>query len=249
MTSRDRETSEGSRRQDDGFYKSPYGTTAETRDLDDNSRSIPNSAANSSVMFCDQSRTTNGGDRGEINLHNNFAVKIPTSSEPVPDNGTNTLLDKTNKNNRELSSIKTGRNSELQSNVLMGTELSTLQTNNAKQKSYSYEDKARGNAGKLGKDSSVRSTGLSRNLENSDQNTEHETSGEFVDETEGDEPLVDLNSGVALTPVTCPDEARDWALQESDDSGSPGNDGVVENSFLVTSRLFGGSSRESPASR
>lgn len=227
LTSRDRETSESSRRQDDGFYKSPYGTNAETGEIDDNSRSITNSATNSSVIFSDQSRKPNGSERRETNPRNDFALKISKNSELVPENGTNTLLDKTNKNNKQLSSfesIKTGRNSV-----------------NA--------DKALGNAAKLSDDNSVRTAGLSRDLENSDQNTEQDTSGEFADETVRDDPLVDLNSGVALTPVACPDEARDWALQESDDSESPGNEGVVENSFLVNSRLFGGSSRESPASR
>ena len=75
------------------------------------------------------------------------------------------------------------------------------------------------------------------------QNSEKDTSGQFLETS--DEPLVDLNSGVALTPVACPDEARIWALA-SDDNDSPGNESGV--GFPVTSRLFPDASRESPGS-
>ena len=68
----------------------------------------------------------------------------------------------------------------------------------------------------------------------------------FSDETIS-EPLVDLNSGVALTPIACPDEARIWTLGESDDGESPGRDGCA--GLQVTSRLFLGSNRDSPVSR
>ena len=80
----------------------------------------------------------------------------------------------------------------------------------------------------------------------SSENFQKDTSEQFLEET-SDEPLVDLNSGVALTPVACPDEARIWALAESDDGESPGNESSA--GFPVTSRLFPDASRESPGSR
>ncbi|XP_028406576.1 sorting nexin-29-like [Dendronephthya gigantea] len=59
-----------------------------------------------------------------------------------------------------------------------------------------------------------------------------------------DEPLVDLSSGVALTPVSCPDETTAWALAESKDRESPGNEGLP----VVATRLFAGSNHDSPVS-
>ena len=59
-----------------------------------------------------------------------------------------------------------------------------------------------------------------------------------------EEPLVDLSSGVRLTPVTCPDEASVWARAESKDSGSPGNGGLP-----VAMQLFAGSNGDSSVSR
>jgi hypothetical protein len=107
--------------------------------------------------------------------------------------------------------------------------------------------------GKRDNDEPVRSSRtntpkLNISLENSRlaQNSQNDTSDEFLEETR-DEPLVDLNSGVSLTPVACPDEAKAWALAESDDSESPGNESGV--GFPVTSRLFPGAYRESPGSR
>ena len=80
----------------------------------------------------------------------------------------------------------------------------------------------------------------------STEKSELKASSGFSDETIN-EPLVDLNSGVALTPVACPDGARIWTLGESDDGDSPGSEGCA--GLQVTSRLFAGSNRDSPVSR
>lgn len=62
-----------------------------------------------------------------------------------------------------------------------------------------------------------------------------------------DGPLVELSSGLSLTPVSCPDEAKMWGLHELDDSESPRSEGVVDSSSSV--KLFGGLTRNSPVSR
>lgn len=84
--------------------------------------------------------------------------------------------------------------------------------------------------------------GDSSSPEKSELNASSGFSGETINE-----PLVDLSSGVALTPVACPDEARIWTLGESDDGESPGSEGFA--GLQVTSRLFAGSNRDSPVSR
>lgn len=70
-----------------------------------------------------------------------------------------------------------------------------------------------------------------------------------TDQIIGEEPLVELSSGVVLTPVPCSDEARIWALQESNDSEGSGNEGIVDVSNSVTLRLLGRFTRDSPVSR
>ena len=161
------------------------------------------------------------------------------------------LLDKTDKNQKELGSfdnLKTEKNYVNKFGARTQTGLSNTPTITGNEESYSYKDKVPENTVKSKENRRSSTPRLSISLENSSsaQNSEQHTSSGFLDETI-DEPLVDLNSGVALTPVACPDEARAWALAESDDSESPGNEGGV--GFPVTSRLFAGSSRDSPVSR
>ena len=102
--------------------------------------------------------------------------------------------------------------------------------------------------GNAAENNAINTPKLNINLRDSSsaQNPGPNAASRFSDETIN-EPLVDLNSGVALTPVACPDEVRVWALGKSDDGESPGNEGGA--GLQVTSRLFAGSNRSSPVSR
>lgn len=134
-------------------------------------------------------------------------------------------------------------------NMYKISERNDTKTSFVNKQSHSYKDSAPENAVKTLENRRVDSAPrLTINSEtaylgrNSDQNTSCNLSNQTVDES-----LVDLNSGVALTPVACPDEARLWALAESDDNESPGD--YIGTGFAITQRLLGSSSRDSSASR
>ncbi|CAB3994188.1 sorting nexin-29 isoform X3 [Paramuricea clavata] len=250
LTNRAREISESSRRVDDANnYKAP-NATKEYREIYENSQSSPNSVS-SAQDTADKNSRTGSADWNEIHINSGFNVfqNAQDESKVVPEMGTDALLDKTDKNQKELGSFESSKteNYDTKFGARTQTGLSNTPTITGNEDSYSYKEKVPEKTAKSKENRRSSAPRLSISLENSSsaQNSEQHTSGGFLDETI-DEPLVDLNSGVALTPVACPDEARAWALAESDDSESPGNEGGV--GFPVTSRLFAGSSRDSPVS-
>ena len=227
MINQARHTSESSRSVDNADnYQSPYAT-GESRETRENSPDSPNSVTGNVSSTTDKS---------------------PTSGNTA----TNALLDdKTDQSKKDLGSFEKLETEKDYGNKFDGitqTGPGDTQTVTGNQESYSYKDKVPENSVKSIENGRISTPRLKVSLENSSsaQNYQQGTSGRFLDETI-DEPLVDLNSGVALTPVACPNEARTWALTESDDSESPGNESAV--GYPATSRLFAGSSRDSPSSR
>ncbi len=221
----------------------------QVRRTSESSRSVDNADNYQSLYATSESRETR---ENSPDSPNSVTGNLSSTTDKNPTSGTDALLDdKTDQSKKDLGSFEKLETEKDYGNKFDGitqTGPSDTQTVTGNQESYSYKDKVPENAVKSIENGRISTPRLKISLENSSsaQNYQPGTSGRFLDETI-DEPLVDLNSGVALTPVACPSEARTWALTESDDSESPGNESAV--GYPATSRLFAGSSRDSPSSR